>query len=99
MGNEITSSVKLRHVVLLALMLLNGYVNHGFVENSYEALVLYITLTVPFGVALLIASRLSRKKDISWQRKLSFAGILVAAAALIMQGIITLYLLVNHYLL
>ncbi len=89
--------MKLRHIAIIILILINIYVNYGFVKNSYEALIYYIAMTVPAGLLLFTVSYLSSKKDVGWERKLSLVGKIIAILILVIQGFITLCLLIDYY--
>jgi len=98
--NEKTK-LKFRHIITVILILLNVFINNGFwsVNNSYELLILFIVLTLPFSALLFFISFFSKKKDIGWQKKLSLIGMIVAAAIIVIVGFLTAYRLIDYYFL
>ena len=92
--------VRLRHIIIIILIILNLFINYGFwsVTNSYELLMGFIMITWPSTGLLFISSRASQSKDVKWQKKISWSGMAVALVLFVLVGLSTWYRLARYYL-
>ena len=92
--------IKLRHIIIIILIILNSFINYGFwsVTNSYELLMGFIMISCPSTGLLFISSRASQSKDVKWQKKISLSGMAVALVLFVLVGLSAWYRLAEYYL-
>ena len=88
-----------RYLIILPLCAWCLYTAYGLFEvtNSYELLVLYIILLLPFTTVLMVLSYFSYKKDLGWLKKISFVGMIIGLLTWLVPGILLMYRLIEYH--